>query len=231
MYTPTLITYIHTPKLPSFTLSVCLCAFYFIFVLIMSLSWSLLHPACGNLCMPTFRTPMAILSYIMQLSMVTENLYPFSFALEHQQTYLITLVCPYSYQTTSLSMLQCLQQSTGSFPLHLASWKGDLEVVKLLVQQGPSRANVNQQNNSDDTSLHLASQYGYCGVVEFLLEVSAHFVILRLFSVHECSCAIKRFFFISQRHADPMMKNNNGETPLDLAAQFGHLDTVSAKPL
>ena len=61
---------------------------------------------------------------------------------------------------------------TGSYPLHLASWKGDMEVVKLLVQQGPSRANVNQLNNNDDTGLHLAAQYGYCGVVEFLLEVS-----------------------------------------------------------
>ena len=47
-----------------------------------------------------------------------------------------------------------------------------MEIVKLLVQQGPSRANVNQLNNNDDTGLHLAAQYGYCGVVEFLLEVT-----------------------------------------------------------
>ena len=60
---------------------------------------------------------------------------------------------------------------TGSYPLHLASWKGDLEIVKLLVQQGPSRANVNQQSLTDDTALHMAAQYGYVGVVEFLLEV------------------------------------------------------------
>ena len=55
--------------------------------------------------------------------------------------------------------------------MHLASWKGDLEIVKLLVQQGPSRANVNQQSLTDDTALHMAAQYGYVGVVEFLLEV------------------------------------------------------------
>ena len=61
----------------------------------------------------------------------------------------------------------------GSFPLHLASWKGEIEIVKLLTTQGPSRANVDQQSNSEDTALHLAAQYGYCGVVEFLLEVRA----------------------------------------------------------
>ena len=53
----------------------------------------------------------------------------------------------------------------------MASWKGDIEIVKLLTTQGPSRANVDQQSNSEDTALHLAAQYGYCGVVEFLLEV------------------------------------------------------------
>jgi ankyrin repeat protein len=58
---------------------------------------------------------------------------------------------------------------------------------------------VDQQSNTEDTALHLSSQYGYSGVVEFLLE----------------------------RHANPMMKNVHGETPLDLAAQFGHIDTVS----
>ena len=29
-----------------------------------------------------------------------------------------------------------------------------------------------------------------------------------------------------QRHADPLQRNIKGETPLDLAAQYGHLDTV-----
>lgn len=73
-------------------------------------------------------------------------------------------------------MLKCgastkISDNSGSPPLHLAAWKGDLESVKMLVTQGPSYANVNQQNDSDDTALHLASQYGYAPVVEFLLQV------------------------------------------------------------
>lgn len=49
----------------------------------------------------------------------------------------------------------------------------------MLVTQGPSYANVNQQNDSEDTALHLASQYGYDKVVEFLLQVSIVIVVLK----------------------------------------------------
>ncbi len=64
-----------------------------------------------------------------------------------------------------------ISDNSGSCPLHLAAWKGDLEVVKMLVTQGPSRANVNQQNDAEDSALHFASQYGFSEVVEFLLQV------------------------------------------------------------
>ena len=78
-----------------------------------------------------------------------------------------------------LLLLRCgastsITDNSGSAPLHLAAWKGDLPVVKMLVTQGPSYANVNQQNDSDDAALHLASQYGYDKVVEFLLQVRTY---------------------------------------------------------
>ena len=88
-------------------------------------------------------------------------------------------------------------------------------LFKVLVSQGPSRANVNHQSDTDNTPLHLAAQYGYSTVVEYLLQV--------------CSGRPENHVLISlslQRHADPMLHNCQGETPLDLAAQYGHLDTV-----
>lgn len=39
----------------------------------------------------------------------------------------------------------------GCFPLHLAAWKGDAHIVRLLIHHGPSHAKVNEQvfkNNS-----------------------------------------------------------------------------------
>ena len=81
-----------------------------------------------------------------------------------------------SFSDTVCLLLRCGASTTipdcsGSGPLHLAAWKGDLEVVKVLISQGPSRANVNQQNDTDNTPLHLAAQYGYSTVVEYLLQV------------------------------------------------------------
>lgn len=33
----------------------------------------------------------------------------------------------------------------GYFPIHLAAWKGDEEIVKILIHQGPSHSRVNEQ--------------------------------------------------------------------------------------
>ncbi|KAH0618814.1 hypothetical protein JD844_018301 [Phrynosoma platyrhinos] len=107
----------------------------------------------------------------------------------------------------------------GCYPLHLAAWKGDAEIVKLLIHQGPSHTKVNEQNaleikelkkygpfdpyinaknNDNETALHCAAQYGHTEVVKVLLE----------------------------ELTDPTMRNNKFETPLDLAALYGRLEVV-----
>ncbi|XP_028416453.1 ankyrin repeat and SAM domain-containing protein 1A-like [Dendronephthya gigantea] len=87
----------------------------------------------------------------------------------------------------------------GSYPLHLAAWNGHADVVELLLNRGPSRANVNEQNNNNETALHLACQYGHNKVIVVLLEC----------------------------HGDPYLRNLKNESPLDLAAQYGRLDAVN----
>ncbi|XP_069489589.1 ankyrin repeat and SAM domain-containing protein 1A isoform X3 [Ambystoma mexicanum] len=107
----------------------------------------------------------------------------------------------------------------GCYPLHLAAWKGDAHIVKLLIHQGPSHTKVNEQNaleikelkkygpfdpymnaknNDNETALHCAAQYGHTEVVKVLLE----------------------------ELTDPTMRNNKFETPLDLAALYGRLEVV-----
>ncbi|XP_056217295.1 ankyrin repeat and SAM domain-containing protein 1A isoform X5 [Falco biarmicus] len=107
----------------------------------------------------------------------------------------------------------------GCYPLHLAAWKGDADIVKLLIHQGPSHTKVNEQNaleikelkkygpfdpyinaknNDNETALHCAAQYGHTEVVKVLLE----------------------------ELTDPTMRNNKFETPLDLAALYGRLEVV-----
>lgn len=36
----------------------------------------------------------------------------------------------------------------GCFPLHLAAWRGDVDIVRILVHHGPSHCRVNQQARS-----------------------------------------------------------------------------------
>uniref|UniRef100_A0A8C5T655 Ankyrin repeat and sterile alpha motif domain containing 1A n=1 Tax=Malurus cyaneus samueli TaxID=2593467 RepID=A0A8C5T655_9PASS len=107
----------------------------------------------------------------------------------------------------------------GCYPLHLAAWKGDADIVKLLIHQGPSHTKVNEQNaleikelkkygpfdpyinaknNDNETALHCAAQHGHTEVVKVLLE----------------------------ELTDPTMRNNKFETPLDLAALYGRLEVV-----
>ena len=35
--------------------------------------------------------------------------------------------------------------SKGCLPLHLAAWRGDVDIVRILLQHGPSQCRVNQQ--------------------------------------------------------------------------------------
>lgn len=35
--------------------------------------------------------------------------------------------------------------SKGCFPLHLAAWRGDVDIVRILIHHGPSLCRVNQQ--------------------------------------------------------------------------------------
>lgn len=50
----------------------------------------------------------------------------------------------------------------GCFPLHLAAWRGDVDIVRILIHHGPSHCRVNQQArlprlHSSDTTPPLQS--------------------------------------------------------------------------
>lgn len=43
----------------------------------------------------------------------------------------------------------------GYFPIHLAAWKGDVEIVKILIHHGPSHSRVNEQVPSSNVCSHI----------------------------------------------------------------------------
>ncbi|XP_031548747.1 ankyrin repeat and SAM domain-containing protein 1A-like [Actinia tenebrosa] len=87
---------------------------------------------------------------------------------------------------------------SGNYPLHLAAFNGHADVCRILINSGPSRADVNEQNGTKDTAMHSAAQSKSSQVVAVLLE----------------------------NHADPFLRNCRKESALDLAAQYGRMENV-----
>jgi len=97
----------------------------------------------------------------------------------------------------------CLMVSSMSFfggcfekPIHNAAYEGDLKKVREIIEKDPSQINI--QDGSGWTPLHLASGKGHIEIVEYLLN----------------------------HGADTELENSHGERPLWLAAKFGRYETI-----
>ena len=128
-------------------------------------------------------------------------------------------------------MTQCVRQTDGSTPLHLAAYNGHLNVVQYLITQHKCDTMCKRTNGS--TPLHDACWNGHLDVVEYLI------------TQHKCDTMCKTNqgatplnlaannghldvveYLITRHKCDTMCKCNNGSTPLHNAAQKGHLDVV-----
>lgn len=92
----------------------------------------------------------------------------------------------------------CVVDKKGATPLHLAAFKGDSDVVAMLLAHNNPPVNVDQLTTDHETALLIAAHFGYVDVVAQLIA----------------------------KGADVSIKNNNDESALDLAAQYGRLETV-----
>jgi len=81
----------------------------------------------------------------------------------------------------------------GRTSLHLASLRGDTEIVELLLEAG---ANVNIKNKFGWTPLHLAAREGHIDIVQMLLEAGANIGAKNKFGRTPLDYAVKH------RHTD-----------------------------
>ena len=117
----------------------------------------------------------------------------------------------------------------GRTPLHYASMKGELKLVKDLIAKG---ANLNVVDHTDGTPLHYASKNGHLEIVKFLLQkgsdVNAKDLLSRSTSLYWSSgnghLEIVKFLIIN--NADVNAKNRFGGTPLNKASENGRLPIV-----
>lgn len=107
--------------------------------------------------------------------------------------------------------------------IHDAVAKGDLELVKKLINEG---ASVNEKNNDSQTPLHLAAQKGRLDIVQFLLEKNADPSSVDNSGSSPLHIAITYRHpavasFLIKNKSNLTLKNVLGFVPLVLAALFG----------
>lgn len=83
-----------------------------------------------------------------------------------------------------------------SFPAHVAAARGDVEYLRMLVENGV--ININERDDNGCTPAHKASGQGCSNVLQWLIEMGA----------------------------DLSIRNNAGETAKDLAERFAHLGCI-----
>lgn len=68
------------------------------------------------------------------------------------------------------SLVNASNPSTGNISIHLAAQNGHLDIVKLLIER---KVNVNAQNNTGTTALHMAKEYDYFWTCKALIAAGA----------------------------------------------------------
>ena len=124
------------------------------------------------------------------------------------------------------------RDSQGATPLHLASLKGHLRIVRTLLEYG---AKINPRKlTSYSTPLHLASASEDCAeVVEYLCKQREDLVdeiessgrtALHLACRNGCTSVVN---ILMGHGADVSRKDNDGLTPIQVACTYGHVEIVS----
>uniref|UniRef100_A0A8C8D3C5 Poly [ADP-ribose] polymerase n=1 Tax=Oncorhynchus tshawytscha TaxID=74940 RepID=A0A8C8D3C5_ONCTS len=119
-------------------------------------------------------------------------------------------------------------QGRNSTPLHLAAGYNNLEVAEYLLAHG---ADVNAQDKGGLIPLHNAASYGHVDIAALLIKHNTCVNATDKWAftpLHEAAqkgrtqlCAL-----LLAHGADPTMKNQEGQTPLDLATVHTHTASV-----
>ena len=118
----------------------------------------------------------------------------------------------------------------GDTPLHIASAKGHLAMVKYLLE---CKCDPQYKNNTGNTPMNCAALEGHLNILQFLITEKNHSPVARDFNgrtlLHNASQEghlhiVK--YLVNMRLVDPSCEDNAGLTPLHLACTEGHMGVV-----
>ena len=124
-----------------------------------------------------------------------------------------------------------IQDDDGNTPLHIATWKGDLELVKLVVESSTVSIDPDVFNHHKQTALHMACKNRYKDIVEYMLTHTKcnpnvqHIygnTPLHIASRDGYGECVKLIIETSTVSVDPNLTNINNQTALHLACENGH---------
>uniref|UniRef100_A0A1A8HV84 Ankyrin repeat domain 6b n=1 Tax=Nothobranchius kuhntae TaxID=321403 RepID=A0A1A8HV84_NOTKU len=115
----------------------------------------------------------------------------------------------------------------GRTPLHLAAYKGHLEVIRVLLKAG---CNLDVQDDGEQTALHRAAMVGHTDVITALIQEGCALdrqdkdgnTALHEVSWHGFSQSVK---LLVKAGASVHARNKAGNTALHLACQNGHVQS------
>jgi ankyrin repeat protein/L-ascorbate metabolism protein UlaG (beta-lactamase superfamily) len=114
----------------------------------------------------------------------------------------------------------------GTTPLHNAAWRGNLDVVRYLIEQG---ASINAlMNGGGNTPLHNAASTGNIEVVRALLDAGAQVDCRTVWGATPLQWAARQggedvVQLLLERGADPRAVGTDGSTAMFAAMDSGHL--------
>ena len=179
----------------------------------------------------TIRIVLIIIAFLILSSSLFAPIYPDAFELSSKEEFLlgvimlivkIVLTAPIWIPIVIVIIVMNsinAKNGYGYTALIDASKNGDLEKVKLLIENG---ADIEAKDNNGDTALILASYYRYLEVIQYLVEKGANinatndngWTSLMYASKYGELETIK---YLLENGTDVNIKNKNGNAALDLA--------------
>ena len=126
-----------------------------------------------------------------------------------------------------------IQDTFGNTPLHVATWKSDLDLVKLVFESSAVSIDPDVSNNDKQTALHIACKNGHSHIAEYLLtqaKCNPNVVTKNGNTPLHIACGNGHShiaeYLLTQAKCNPNVVTKSGDTPLHIACSNGDLEIV-----